>query len=89
MRRAKERKRVELGPVGCFEIGLAVFDGPAFNGRHVVRLLCREDAPRHVAMEVDGVFHRFATQRGARAVLMRRTARAVSSSEFRVSRDQP
>jgi hypothetical protein len=81
MRRAKAARREALGSVGCVEIGTAVFEGPTFGGRHVVRLLCREDEAREVAVEVDGSVTCVRTRRGALALLMRRIGKAAMAGK--------
>lgn len=72
MRDAKERKRMELA-VSAYEcvIGVVTFEGGAFGGTHVVRLIGRSDSPV-VDVEVDGRVTCAKTPRGARALLMRR-----------------
>ena len=76
MRDAKERKRMARSKAPVFaEIGRAVFSGPLF-GAHTVRIVSRSDAPFACEIEVDGRVTAVKTQRGARALLMRRIARA-------------
>lgn len=77
MREAKERKRLAHSECAVFaEIGRAVFSGPAF-GDHTVRIISRTDAPFVCEFEVDGKATCVKTQRGARALLMRRIAGEV------------
>jgi hypothetical protein len=74
MRAAKERKRILRAESAVFaEIGRAVFSGPLF-GEHTVRIMSRSDAPFVCEIEVDGRVTCAKTQRGARALLMRRIA---------------
>jgi hypothetical protein len=72
MRAAKERRRQARAETPDFaEIGRAVFDGPLFGGLHTVRVIGRSDATV-CDIEVDGRVTCCKTQRGARALLMRR-----------------
>lgn len=77
MRAAKERKRLAHAEVAVFsEIGRAVFSGPLF-GDHEVVIVGRSDAENMAEIMVDGRITCVKTQRGARALLMRRTARGI------------
>lgn len=77
MRDAKARKRMERPfELGVAEIGRVTFDGDAFGGKHVVRLLLPLGRPC-VDVEVDGKVTGAKTLRGVRALLMRRVGRAV------------
>lgn len=81
MRAAKERKRM-AGATEAEErvIGVVTFEGPAFGGKHTVRLVGRSDRPV-VDVEVDGRVTCARTPRGARALLLRRMARAAGGME--------
>ena len=82
MREAKERKRLSCSDGNVVsEIGKVVFSGPLF-GSHVVRLMARSDVDA-VYLEVDGRVTCAKTQRGVRAVLMRRVARGLEGGHDR------
>ena len=75
MRQAKER--IRLARVMAAEshvIGVVTFEGAAFGGTHVVRLVGRSDRPA-VDVEVDGRFTCAKTFRGARSLVLRRLSR--------------
>jgi len=77
MREAKEQKRLAHSASAVFaEIGRVVFSGPAF-GNHTVRIVSRTDAPFACEIEVDGKTTCVKTQRGAKALLMRRIAKEL------------
>lgn len=80
MREAKARKRMETPyELGVVEIGRATFEGAAFNGKHVVRLIVPMGRPC-VDVEVNGVVTGAKTMRGVKALLMRRVAKAVGET---------
>ena len=78
MREAKARKREALGAVLTVERGRAVFSGDVFGGEHTVRLTSREDAPHLLYIKVDEKLTCVKTERGARALLMRRISREAT-----------
>lgn len=72
MRDAKARRRIEGGLCPeVRELGRAVFSGVLFGGEHTVRLLAISGRTA-LDVEVDGRLTCCKTQRGARALLMRR-----------------
>jgi ribosomal protein S8E len=74
MREAKARRRMALGSApDVRELGRAVFSGVLFGGEHTVRLLGIAGRTA-LDVEVDGRVTCCKTQRGARALLMRRLA---------------
>jgi hypothetical protein len=77
MREAKNRKREALGGIATIECGRVVFSGALFHGTHVVRLTCREDNINLIFLEVDGEITCAKTQRGIKAVLMRRVSKVA------------
>lgn len=79
MREAKERLRQKLyGPDATPNVcGTVTFEGPAFGGRHAVRLLAAGDAT-HVLLEVDGRLTCSKTVRGARSLILRRISRLIT-----------
>lgn len=78
-RSAKAAKREALGAVATVTAGWVVFGGLLF-GRHKVRIKCREDAPHRLYLEVDGTMTCIKSQRGTRALLMRRIARELKTT---------
>jgi hypothetical protein len=81
MREAKNRKREALGAVATIECGRVEFSGALFHGEHHVRLTCRDDNIDLIFMEVDGKMACAKTQRGVKALLMRRVAKAAFKQE--------
>lgn len=70
MRAAKERKRLE-NAVAMREIGIIIFGGDAFGGKHRIRLMTDDIAPC-LWIEIDGEIHRPWSYRGVLRMLARR-----------------
>jgi len=57
-------------------VGIIVFEGAMFGGRHEIRCLFSEDySDRHVMIEIDGVASKARTVRGLHGLLARRLVR--------------
>lgn len=72
MRAAKERKRLERA-VAMREIGVILFDGEMFGGKHRIRCLTDDIAPV-LWLEIDGQLHRPRSYRGVLRTIAKRLA---------------
>lgn len=70
MREAKARKRRETAATDI-EVGTIIFNGPMFNGRHIMTLFARAGEP-HLFPTVDSKPFRPVTIRGLRRMIAKR-----------------
>lgn len=70
MRAAKERKRIE-DAANDVEVGTIIFNGPMFNGRHILTLFAR-DGEKHLFPTVDSRPFKPVTIKGLRRMIAER-----------------
>jgi hypothetical protein len=70
MRAAKQLKRLASAP-SCCEVGVIIFEGLMFNGRHIMTIEAR-DGCQHVYPRIDGISYKPMTIRGLRSLIAKR-----------------